>query len=111
KSKDYKKPAIVVNSQQKAEEKNFTIAHEFAHYMLEHDGTSNYYIDDKPFDGSETMQLEGEANFFASILLIPKDKFLKLDLPFVSDAQLAERFGVSESMIGVRRSWIQRNGY
>lgn len=111
KSKDYKTPTLAINAKQSSAEKNFALAHEFAHYMLKHDGDTNYYIDDKPFDGSEVMQLEGEANFFASILLIPKEMFQKLDLPFVNDTQLAEYFGVSESMIGVRRSWIQRNGY
>lgn len=111
KSKDYKTATIAINTAQSEPEKIFTLAHEFAHYMLKHDGDTNYFIDDKPFDGSESMQLEGEANFFASILLIPKEMFLKLDLPFVNDAQLAKYFGVSESMIGVRRSWIERNGF
>lgn len=111
KGKKYDQPIISVNSAQSDREKNFTLAHEFAHYMLEHDGEANFYIDNRPFDGSDAMQNEGEANFFASLFLMPKDKFVELDLPFVSDAQLAERFGVPEGAIGVRRNWIRRNGF
>lgn len=111
KGKDYDKATIAINKTQSPGDKTFTLAHEFGHYMLGHDGPSHFYIDDKAFDGSEQMQKEGEANFFASILLIPKEQFQKLDLPYVTDAQLAERFGVSESMIGVRRRWIASNGF
>ncbi len=111
KSKEYERPTIAINSAQTNGGKNFAIAHEFGHFMLGHGGDANFYIDDKPFDGSETMQNEGEANFFASVLLMPKEAFLKLDLPFISDEQLAEHFGVSVSAIGVRREWIHRNGF
>lgn len=111
KSKDYPQPLIAVQSKQSKPSKTFALAHEFGHYLLGHNPRANYFIDDRTFDGSKAMQNEGEANFFAQILLMPKDKFEQLDQPFVTDEQLAARFGVTEGAIRVRREWLQRNGY
>ena len=110
-SKDYKVPVIAIQSVQSARSKTFALAHEFAHYMLNHNPKLNYLIDDRTFDGSATMQNEGEANFFAQSLLMPKALFEKLDKPFVDDRKLADYFGVTESSVGVRREWLKRNGY
>lgn len=111
KSEEYVQPIIAVQSRQSAGSKTFTLAHEFGHYMLEHNPSQNYYIDDLPFDGSSIMQDEGEANFFASVLLMPKEEFIRLDQPFVSDKKLADYFGVTEGSVRVRREWLKRNGY
>jgi Zn-dependent peptidase ImmA (M78 family) len=111
KSEDYEQPVIAIQSRQSPGSKTFTLAHELAHYVLKHNPQNNYYIDDKPFDGTAVMQDEGEANFFASVLLMPKDEFQKLDQPFISDEKLAEYFGVTEGAVRVRREWIERNGY
>jgi len=111
KSEKYERPVIAVNSNQSDRSKTFTLAHEFAHYILKHNPKENYFIDDLPFDGSSAMQDEGEANFFASVLLMPKEEFARLDQPFVTDAKLADYFGVSEGVVKVRREWIRRNDF
>jgi Zn-dependent peptidase ImmA (M78 family) len=110
-SEEYERPLIAIQAKQSKPSKTFALAHEFAHYVLEHNPQKNYYIDDQPFNGSKLMQDEAEANFFAQILLMPKDLFAKLDQPFVNDKQLAERFGVTEGAVRVRRSWLERNGF
>lgn len=111
KSNEYSQPVIAVQSKQSRQSKTFTLAHEFAHYILNHNPAHNYYIDDRQFDGTKVMQDEGEANFFAMELLMPKAVFENLDLPFVSNNKLAAYFGVSETSVGVRREWLKRNGY
>lgn len=109
KSQKYTHPLIAVQADQPAGAKTFALGHEFGHYVLDH-GKENYFIDDRPYDGTEFMQDEGEANFFAASLLMPKDEFIRLDQPFVSSAQLAARFGVSPAAVSVRRKWLQDNG-
>jgi Zn-dependent peptidase ImmA (M78 family) len=111
KSDEYEHPLIGIQSNQSEGSKTFALAHEFGHYVLEHNPKQNYYIDDRQFDGTKYMQDEGEANFFAQILLMPKDLFEKLDQPFVTNRQLAERFGVTEGAVRVRREWLARNGF
>ncbi len=109
KSEKYEHPLIAVQANQPAGAKTFALAHEFAHYVLKHNEKDNYFIDDRPFDGSRPMQDEGEANFFAATLLMPRDEFSRLDQPFVTDSQLAERFGVSPAAARVRREWLNSN--
>lgn len=109
KSQEYKHPLIAVQSKQSAGAKTFALGHEFGHYVLNHNEDDNYLIDDRPFDGGRLMQDEGEANFFSAALLMPKEQFLRLDQPFVTDAQLAERFGVTPTAVRVRRDWLQSN--
>jgi Zn-dependent peptidase ImmA (M78 family) len=109
KSDKFRHPLIAIQANQSAGAKTFALAHEFGHYVLNHNEKDNYFIDTRPFDGSRPMQDEGEANFFAATLLMPKDEFLRLDQPFVTDAQLAERFGVSPAAARVRREWLSSN--
>jgi Zn-dependent peptidase ImmA (M78 family) len=111
KSKKYTQPVIAIQSNQSPRSKTFALAHEFAHYILDHNPAVNYFIDDRAFDGSKVMQQESEASFFAQTLLMPKSLFESLDQPFVGDKKLADYFGVSESTVGVRREWLKRNGY
>lgn len=110
-SGDYKQPVIAIQAEQPKHAKNFALAHEFGHYFLDHNPDSNYLIDTREFDGTSAMQDEGEANFFAQTLLMPKGEFLKLDQPFVEDFQLARYFGVTEAQVKVRREWLRSNGY
>jgi Zn-dependent peptidase ImmA (M78 family) len=111
KSREYGQPVIAIQANQSPRSKTFALAHEFGHYLLKHNPDSNYLIDTREFDGSRGMQDEGEANFFAMSLLMPKGEFKKLDQPFVDDGQLAKYFGVTESQISVRREWLRKNGY
>jgi len=110
-SAEYQHPLIAIQSNQSPGAKTFTLGHEFGHYVLNHNDKDNYFIDDLNFDGSKPMQNEAEANFFAAALLMPSEEFLRLDQSFVSDKQLAERFGVTEAAVRVRRDWLNSNGY
>lgn len=111
KSKQYSQPVIAIQANQPLGSKTFALAHEFGHYMLNHNEDSNYLIDTHEFDGSRMMQQEGEANFFAMSLLMPKEEFQKLDQPFVNDSQLARYFGVTETQVRVRRDWLRSNDF
>jgi Zn-dependent peptidase ImmA (M78 family) len=75
---------IAVNSRQHPNRKRFTIAHELAHYLLDH--TTEDHIDwqfsilrrdSKSSDASDAKEIE--ANAFAANLLMPRE-FLKEDL-------------------------------
>jgi Zn-dependent peptidase ImmA (M78 family) len=109
KSNEYEHPLIAIQSRQSKGAKTFALGHEFGHYMLNHSESDNYLIDNIPFNGSPLMQDEGEANFFAAALLMPKDEFIKLDQPIVNDEQLAKRFGVTPGAVRVRREWLNSN--
>lgn len=105
KSPTFKHPLIAVQKRQSKQAKTFTLAHEFGHYSLGHIGASNFMIDKEEYDGSEHMQREAEAQYFAATLLMPTDKFSKL-ASFLTVPQLAQRFGVSESAVRVRKAWL-----
>ncbi|HOY87309.1 MAG TPA: ImmA/IrrE family metallo-endopeptidase [Methylotenera sp.] len=57
---------------------NFTIAHEFGHYLLHRDKESNFECSQSKILGygnQQFIQIEKEANIFASYLLMPIDDF------------------------------------
>lgn len=105
KSDRFKYPLIAIQKNQSKRAKNFTLAHEFGHYSLGHIGSSNYMIDKEVYDGSDHMQQEAEAQYFAASLLMPVDRFSRL-AEHLTTAQLARRFGVSEAAVEVRRMWL-----
>jgi Zn-dependent peptidase ImmA (M78 family) len=109
KSKEFVKPIIVIQKRLTKEGKTFTLAHEFAHYSLNHAGTANFMLDRVHFDGSVAMQKEAEAQYFAASLLMPRDEFIKL-MNYLSVKELAQRFGVSESAAKVRKAWLDGSG-
>ncbi len=60
--------------------KNFTIAHELGHYFLKHRLKINaFYCFDNEILEDNTLQdnIENEANYFATCLLMPEDKITK----------------------------------
>jgi Zn-dependent peptidase ImmA (M78 family) len=111
KGAQFPQDVIAIQSRQSQPSKTFTLAHEFGHYMLNHSPLHNFLIDDRQFDGSSVMQDEGEANFFAMALLMPKDEFEKVDIHGISDSRIANYFGVTEGNVKVRRSWLKSNGF
>lgn len=83
--------------------KNFTIAHEFGHYLLhrtKYPGGFQCRPEDMATWDSEYNRVEAEANRFAASLLMPLDDF-RVQLPDRRKADLieigdcAERYGVS----------------
>ena len=60
--------------------RNFTIAHELGHYFLKHRLKINaFYCLDNEILEDNTLQdnIENEANYFATCLLMPEDKITK----------------------------------
>jgi len=111
---------IVVNAAQHPNRKRFTIAHELAHYLLDHADKDEDHIDwkftvirrdGKSSEASDIQEIE--ANTFAACLLMPSD-FLRADLNdqigFNGEADLdeaqikamAKRYRVSEMALRFR---------
>lgn len=109
--------------------KNFTIAHELGHYFLNHSLKQNdfYCIDNEILeDGSSTSEIEKEANYFATCLLMPEEKITNAFKALLSNSKktynydfllvknsnysvwkgicdtLTKRYGVSEAALRYR---------
>ena len=92
--------------------KNFTIAHEFGHYLLHRQGHPEGFrcsSDDVVRWDSEYGQVEHQANVFAANLLMPFDDY-RHEVPhdravdFHRLTECAERYGVSLAAASLR--WI-----
>lgn len=104
-------PTILINPKRTSETgRNFTLAHEFAHYVL-HENQEKFRID--LFDYAENTlesRQETEANYFAASLLMPKDDFQEM-LKLTQDKEkIAEYFGVSVPAVEARIKWMKKNG-
>ena len=97
---------ILLNTNQSATVKNFTLAHEIGHFLL-HQGEESYRIDlqDYSHEGDPHNQ-ETEANFFAGTLLMPKDKFFIALRESKNLDQVAKAFGVSKPAVEARLKWL-----
>lgn len=103
---------IGVNGTHPKVRQRFTIAHEYAHFVL-HDGIANHFDSDfrinfrSPESSQTTDAEEIEANYFAACLLMPR-KFLDRDeaVNCVDDddgvAALARRYNVSRHAMSLR---------
>jgi Zn-dependent peptidase ImmA (M78 family) len=86
---------IGVNKLHSSRRKRFTIAHEFAHYIL-HRSDKNYFVDTVFFRDENITSIEYAANAFAAKLLMP-DEYIKraIDRNILSLVDLADLFDVS----------------
>lgn len=112
------KTTIGVNSSHPRTRQRFTIAHEFAHYIL-HEGIvshidKEYRVNFRSAESSEGTDIEEiEANFFAATILMPK-KFLDEDEAIKAidnDAlvrELAARYKVSGHAMSLRLANIYK---
>jgi Zn-dependent peptidase ImmA (M78 family) len=110
---------IGVNDRHATTRQRFTIAHEFAHFLL-HAGISAHYDRDyrvnyRSAESSQATNIEEiEANFFAASILMPK-KFLDADeavLALDNDMEvhrLAERYDVSRHAMSLRLANLYGN--
>lgn len=110
---------IGVNDQHPRTRQRFTIAHEFAHFLL-HTGISAHYDRDyrvnyRSAESSQATNIEEiEANFFAASILMPK-KFLDADeaiLALDDDTEvqrLAGRYDVSRHAMSLRLANLYGN--
>ena len=91
---------IGVNKYHSEQRKRFTLAHEYAHYILHRHEIQDKHKDMALFRNNEISLIEIEANNFAGELLIPREKFVKYisnGIKKISD--LADNFNVSISAI------------
>jgi Zn-dependent peptidase ImmA (M78 family) len=91
------RPTIIINSDRPASRKRFTLAHELGHVLIPwHQGS--LYDDFSVSDGAsgfDHWEMEGEANRFASELLMPSD--------WTSEVlRLADNFGRAVSWVQER---------
>lgn len=103
-------PAILINEKQATGgERNFTLAHEFAHFVL-HGNQEKFRLDlfDYAVDTIESKQ-ETEANYFAASLLMPKAEFEEMRRLTSDKSKIAEYFGVSVPAIETRIKWLEQN--
>ena len=103
---------IYLNVSESAARQNFTLAHELAHYFLDHKPNEygvyrrdSLYLQEKP-------DKEQEADCFAAELLMPSDLIKKIkktyDLQDDDAVVLAKLFGVSTSAMKYRLKELDR---
>ena len=92
---------IGINSNQSGRRQRFTLAHEIGHYVLGHGIiNTNDLVDDTNTDTSSIT--EHEANYFASVLLMPETTVKKEAKMNFNIQKLAETFNVSEQAMTIR---------
>lgn len=121
KNKENSGYSILINSNQSAGRKSFTIAHELGHFLLHKEildkdseivsvakgvnSDSPVYItrqDITATSSQEYRKLETEANKFAAEILMPEKEFLKQCICQNSIDDIASFFGVSISAATIR---------
>ena len=77
-SESGKRWGIIHQKAQSRGRRRFTVAHEFGHYLLHRQKYPNgIYSSEAGVDGRTKLEVEREANDFASTLLMPFDDFRK----------------------------------
>lgn len=103
---------ILYNSATHSEgRKRFTIAHEFGHYILHRHQQDLFECGDSDIETGDNNErdIEAEADFFASTLLMPLDDFRRQvdgqPMSFDLLGHCADRYGVSLTAAALR--WIE----
>ena len=107
------KKRIYLNADEPAERQAFTLAHELAHYFLNHTPDeygvykrNSLYLEEKP-------PKEKEADLFAAELLMPKDLIVNVKKRYgIKDYDtliLSKMFGVSRSAMAFRLKNLDNN--
>jgi hypothetical protein len=106
-----KRWGIIHRRSQSRGRRRFTVAHEFGHYLLHRRKyPSGIHSDEAGVDGRTKLEVEREANDFASTLLMPFDDFRKQipakDKPdFDALSRSADRYDVSLAAAALR--WLR----
>lgn len=94
---------------------NFTLAHEFGHYLLHRKRQEEFRCDQRKFltyGDVSTLKMEAEANKFASYLLMPIDDFRNQVGPEIISLDLlshcADRYQVSFTAVALK--WLEFTG-
>jgi len=107
-------PKIAVNKEDGIRRRVFSLAHELAHYKLDHIKDSDtegirYRLDQYNHDNDDPKKVkeEKEANYFAASLLVPKDR-LKWALSQTNNTEIiSDYFGVSSPVIEIRKKELE----
>lgn len=92
---------IGVNETHPERRQRFTLAHEIGHYVLGHNITNDEdFVDDLKTDSTSTT--EREANYFASVLLMPEEAVKKTSRGGIDLKKMADTFAVSEQAMTIR---------
>jgi Zn-dependent peptidase ImmA (M78 family) len=109
--------SIVVNAKHPPSRRRFTIAHEVGHFLAikydseiaksfleSNDGIiKDYFVVNRSEEvDPEQYQVERQANMIAASILMPEDMVKNLYDQKVDIAEMAEKFGVSESAMSYR---------
>lgn len=102
---------IIVNKLHPQTRKNFTIAHEIAHFCL-HKNLKEVFEDQTFFRNEKVDPMETEANTFAAELLMPEQEFSqRLNSGINTISELSEEFDVSTLAVRVRAKQLGLGGH
>ncbi len=103
-------PVIIVNADHHEHRQRFSIAHEIGHLVL-HAGKAachDSFVNERPGfrRGPEAStgesDIEVEANQFAAVLLMPRQRLIKDYIETPEPSELADKYKVSEAAMGWR---------
>lgn len=87
---------IGVNKKHNSKRQRFTLAHEFAHFVLHKDDSNNSFEDEIFFRDENLTSIEYAANEFAAAILMPQDLIEHcISTDFSDIEELANKFNVS----------------
>lgn len=96
---------VILNGTPDIGRQNNSLAHELSHIILEHEPAHVFHTPDGHMMMNEYNPThEEEANCLAATLLIPRDALLHAIRQRMGDSALADHFGVSLSVLRMRRN-------
>jgi hypothetical protein len=96
---------IIINNGHALTRQNNSLAHEIGHVVLRHEPAKMYVTPDDLMMMSEYNPIhEGEADWFAGAILVPRDALLDAAARGLTDQAAANYFGVSNAVFQMRRN-------
>jgi hypothetical protein len=96
---------IIINNGHALTRQNNSLVHEIGHVVLRHEPAKMYVTPDGHMMMSEYNPIhEGEADWFAGAILVPRDALLDATARGLTDQAAADYFGVSSAVVQMRRN-------
>ena len=104
KNKISNKWVIKINAKHHIKRQRFTMAHEFAHYILHKDDQGKFVDEEIYFRKDHDSPIEYNADLFAAKLLMPEDLFRQAinEDGVKKISELSELFNISKAAIAIR---------